>query len=165
MAPSSMLEASHINFAAPQGRDALFSGAGTLKITDAARLEPNGKHTQLTVACPSVSLAHGVATGHCNGALGDICSFVRCNPGYSLSSTGVSLQCRGGGVWSQQPPTCTPKSCASAAIQHSDRGKSNLCTGATGDVCKYTCAKGYSATGLHTKHRWRRRSLRRWSLD
>eukprot|EP01043_Picozoa_sp_COSAG02_P013066 COSAG02_NODE_516_length_20804_cov_162.717460_15_plen_953_part_00 len=61
-----------------------------------------------------------------------------CDPGYLPEGEALCLPngtLVGGG--------CVPVQCKPLAIPHSNRADGNECTGFTGDLCNFTCAKGY----------------------
>eukprot|EP01052_Picozoa_sp_SAG31_P020037 SAG31_NODE_1488_length_8104_cov_6.771585_2_plen_1292_part_00 len=126
-----------------------FSGPGRVTVSNSEAVGIDGSRTSMSIACATLALDHGVTGGQCGGALGDTCSFVSCDEGYTLSAERVTRQCDLGGVWSGLSPSCEANSCARASLANSDRTATNMCEGRTGDTCEYSCDEGYQRVGRH----------------
>ena len=73
-----------------------------------------------------------------------------CGASASCENTGGSFQCGGcveGAHLNEETNACEANPCAALAIEHSDRGGDNMCTGGFTDVCAFVCDPGFTAVG------------------
>ena len=147
LGPAASFTGAHLDFQKTAANTPIFTGAGAISVSDCDRVSATGEQAAMTTDCCTLTFANGRVRGKCDGALGDVCSFLSCVPGYTMSAPPLEARCMAGGAWSAAPPECTPNACGDAVVVQSDRVGSNACKGMLGDVCAYTCNTGYTAMG------------------
>lgn len=96
--------------------------------------------------CEDMPILHSNrASGNpCAGVAGNACSY-QCDVGFRAQGSAGRATCgTSGGSFSTPTITCSPNACSGFAVDHSDRGSSNPCTGMTDETCSFQCDIGYT---------------------
>ncbi|KAI1279561.1 Sushi, von Willebrand factor type A, EGF and pentraxin domain-containing protein 1 [Halotydeus destructor] len=98
--------------------------------------------------CPALQApANGFLSGQCGFAsTGGMCTFT-CNMGYTVTGS-PTLTCQGDGMWSSEPPTCTPVTCPSLTPPEDGYMQGACQPGRFGDVCTFFCLPGFRLVGM-----------------